>query len=84
MMRLGRFAGKQQAHDRVYEACQRSIEEGVSLFSVLSRDPEITDVLSTQDLQELLEPANYVGLAPFFVDNVIQKLVGNPEEEPMM
>jgi 3-carboxy-cis,cis-muconate cycloisomerase len=75
MMRLGEFVGRQQAHDLVYEACELSIDEGRSLYSILANDPEIIDVLSPNELQKLLEPAYYVGLAPFFVDQVVQNVV---------
>ncbi len=84
MMRLGEFVGRQHAHDLVYEACERSIDEGRSLYSILANDPEITNVLSPSELQKLLEPANYVGLAPFFVDQVVQTAISHGQEEEHM
>jgi 3-carboxy-cis,cis-muconate cycloisomerase len=83
MMRLGHYMGRQRAHDVVYEACERAIEDGDLLFSVLVNDPEITAVLSEEELQELLQPSNYVGLAPFFVDQVLRSVGQMPEELPM-
>ena len=84
MMHLSGFLGRQHAHDLVYEACERSIEEGRSLYSTLAITPEITNVISHNELQNLLKPANYVGLAPFFVDQVIQNIMDDiQEEEPM-
>jgi 3-carboxy-cis,cis-muconate cycloisomerase len=71
MMRLGEKIGRQRAHDLVYEACERSIEERTALYSILSTRPEITAILSDEELLDLLQPTNYVGLAPFFVDQVI-------------
>jgi 3-carboxy-cis,cis-muconate cycloisomerase len=71
MMRLGEQIGRQKAHDLVYEACELSIEEGRSLYSILATEPEISLVISQDELRNLLEPTNYVGLAPFFVDQVI-------------
>ncbi len=75
MMRLGEFIGRQHAHDLVYEACERSIQDGRSLYSLLASDPEIANIISHNELQNLLEPANYVGLAPYFVDQVIQNII---------
>lgn len=71
MMRLGEQIGRQRAHDLVYEACERSIEEGTPLYAILTTRPEIAAVLPSEELRELLEPTNYVGLAPFFVDQII-------------
>ena len=71
MMRLGEVLGRQQAHELVYEACERSQVENIALYSILSANPEVTNVLADEDLQQLLEPTNYVGQAPFFVDKVI-------------
>jgi 3-carboxy-cis,cis-muconate cycloisomerase len=84
MMHLSEFVGRQQAHDLVYDACERSIEEGSSLYSILAVNPEITAVMSGDELQELLKPANYVGLAPFFVDQVIRSYVSHSQEEALM
>ena len=71
MMRLGEQIGRQRAHDLVYEACELSIEEGKSLYSILAGESEISRVITQEELRNLLEPTNYVGLAPFFVDQVI-------------
>jgi 3-carboxy-cis,cis-muconate cycloisomerase len=70
MMRLGQFLGRQRAHEVVYEACAAAIAQGQTLFETLSTLPEITDHLSTDQLRTLLDPAGYVGLAPFFADQV--------------
>ena len=71
MMRLGERIGRQRAHDLVYEACELSIDEGRSLYSILAVEPDIKLAISQDELRNLLEPTNYVGLAPFFVDQVI-------------
>jgi 3-carboxy-cis,cis-muconate cycloisomerase len=71
MMRLGERIGRQRAHDLVYEACERSIAENASLYTILKASPEISDVLAVEEVRRLLEPTNYVGLAPFFVDQII-------------
>ncbi len=71
MMRLGEVTGRQRAHDLVYEACERSITGEVDLYTVLKSVPEINTELSEEDFQQLLNPINYVGQAPFFVDQVL-------------
>jgi 3-carboxy-cis,cis-muconate cycloisomerase len=70
MMRLGHVLGRQRAHEVVYEACAAAIAQGQTLFETLSALPEISQHLSTDQLRSLLDPAGYVGLAPFFVDQL--------------
>ncbi|MCX6046631.1 MAG: adenylosuccinate lyase [Chloroflexi bacterium] len=76
MMHLGQFIGRQQAHEVVYEACAHALANQQSLYEVLLATPAVIEHLNSEALQKLLDPANYVGLAPFFVDNVT-KLVTN-------
>jgi 3-carboxy-cis,cis-muconate cycloisomerase len=82
MMRLGEQIGRQRAHDLVYEACERSIDEKTALYSILVNSPEITAVLTDEELQQLLDPINYVGLAPFFVAQVTTNTLGNSQDSP--
>lgn len=70
MMQLGRHIGRQRAHDVVYEACERAVGDGIALLSALAATPAVTEALPPETLQALLDPANYLGLAPFFVDQV--------------
>ncbi len=81
MMRLGEEIGRQRAHDLVYEACERSIEENTALYSLLATNTEIAAIIADEELQQLLEPTNYVGLAPFFVDQVIANTHGNNKHD---
>lgn len=80
MMQLGRYVGRQQAHDLVYAACEQAIAEATSLHDVLSTYSEVLAVLPPERLAELLDPTNYVGLAPFFADHVVNQGVGAEEE----
>jgi 3-carboxy-cis,cis-muconate cycloisomerase len=71
MMSLGEFIGRQQAHEVVYAACAEALGKGQTLLATLAATPEVTAHISGEKLATLLDPANYVGLAPFFVDQVI-------------
>lgn len=73
MMHLGQFIGRQQAHDVVYDACAKALTEKRSLYSVLSTMPEITAAVSDEQLQQMLDPANYTGQTSQFIDNVLGK-----------
>jgi len=74
MMHLGQFVGRQQAHDLVYDACAHALASQASLYEVLDAMPEVTAHLVYDTLKSLLDPANYVGLAPLFVDNVTKQI----------
>jgi 3-carboxy-cis,cis-muconate cycloisomerase len=71
MMRLAQHTGRGRAHDLVYEACLASGQTGDTLSASLLEIPEVAAVLSEEDIAHLLDPANYVGLAPRFVDAII-------------
>jgi 3-carboxy-cis,cis-muconate cycloisomerase len=77
MMRLGETLGRQVAHDLVYAACERAVAEGALLVDILAAEAEVTAVLSLDELRQALSPANYVGLAPYFVDQVLGKAAAN-------
>ncbi len=74
MMHLGESIGRQQAHDVVYAACAQALTENCSLYTVLAVMPEITTVMSDATLRQILDPANYIGQAPLYVDNVLKKV----------
>ncbi|KAK0309434.1 hypothetical protein LTR01_004541 [Friedmanniomyces endolithicus] len=79
MMDLASHIGRQQAHDLIYDACNKTIEagEGTSLFDVLVRDERVTGAISKENLAELCKPANYLGAAGRMVDDVLACRAGS-------
>jgi adenylosuccinate lyase len=73
MLRLGAYLGRQVAHDLVYEAAMAAYEQGRPLRELLVADPRITAHLTADDLDALLRPESYTGLAGFFVDRIIER-----------
>jgi 3-carboxy-cis,cis-muconate cycloisomerase len=71
MMHLGQFLGRQRAHEVVYAACAQALEKGQPLFETLAELPEVTAHLDEATLRRLVDPANYVGLAAHFVDQIV-------------
>ena len=61
MLALGERAGRQRAHDIVYEHAQRAAVEGGGFRELLKADPEITAQLSGAEIDDLLDPASYTG-----------------------
>src|SRR5438552_959884 len=62
MLNLGQTIGRQHAHDVVYDAAQAAFVEGKSFGMLLAADPRVTEHLSVQQIEALLDPAGYTGL----------------------
>lgn len=77
MMAAAPKLGRQHAHDVVYDACRKAIEDGGHLADILAELPEITEALGGKDaIRRHCDPANYLGLCGSMVDRVIE-LSGN-------
>jgi adenylosuccinate lyase len=70
MLALGRKIGRQHAHEVLYELCMRAVEERVPLKPLLLGDPRVAAHLGEADVDALLDPVRYTGLAAEFVDRV--------------
>jgi 3-carboxy-cis,cis-muconate cycloisomerase len=70
-MALGGRIGRLPAHKLVEQACRRAVDQGRHLREVLVEDGEIAAHLTVEDLDRLLDPANYVGLAGVFVERAL-------------
>jgi 3-carboxy-cis,cis-muconate cycloisomerase len=71
MMGLAPHMGRQVAHDVVYDACREAMQQGRSLYDVLSQMPQITDALTDAEIRSMCDPANYTGLAGEMVDRLL-------------
>lgn len=73
MMGLAPYIGRQDAHDVVYDACRIVNERGGRLADVLNAMPAVAERLDPQLIERLTDPANYLGMAPAMVDQVLAK-----------
>ena len=71
MMGLGPHLGRQQAHDLVYDICREVVTTGTPLVDLLAKDVEIMKHLGRGELEQLCDPANYLGLSGEMVDRVL-------------
>jgi 3-carboxy-cis,cis-muconate cycloisomerase len=71
MMGLGPYLGRQRAHDLVYDVCRKVGPTGPSLLDLLVEEPEISKHLSRAELEKMVDPAAYLGLAGEMVDRVL-------------
>jgi 3-carboxy-cis,cis-muconate cycloisomerase len=70
-MALGAKLGRQQAHELVERASRRAVAEGRSLGEVLAEEPTVAAALPSAELERLLDPSNYLGVAAAFVDRAL-------------
>lgn len=63
--------GREAAHGLIAEACRRAVEQNKPLRDVLAKDAKVGKLLSATDLDRLLDPVNYLGVADQFVNRVL-------------
>ena len=73
MMHLAKTFGRMEAHEMIYELAMRAIDEDRSLKELLLEDPKVAGKISGEELDEIMNPAHYIGLAEQFVDAVAGK-----------
>jgi 3-carboxy-cis,cis-muconate cycloisomerase len=71
MMGLGRYIGREYAHDLVYDICREAVRENRPLRDMLAANDEITQHVSRDQLAVWCDPANYLGQAGVMVDRVL-------------
>ncbi|HEY3597429.1 MAG TPA: 3-carboxy-cis,cis-muconate cycloisomerase [Paraburkholderia sp.] len=71
MLALGDRIGRLDAHHLVEQASKEALKTNRTLYEVLAADAAVTRYLSTEQLQRLLDPAQYIGDAHAFVDAVL-------------
>jgi 3-carboxy-cis,cis-muconate cycloisomerase len=71
MMALAPKLGRNDAHHVVYDACRRVSDKGTTLVAELKAAPEIKDKLTEAEIEALLEPKTYLGVAPQMVDRML-------------
>lgn len=66
--------GRQDAHEMLRRIAMRCIEERRSLREVMIQDPEMSSLVTVEELDEWLRPENYLGTAVEQVDRVVEHL----------
>jgi len=72
MMGLGAAMGRNRAHDVVYDVCREVVKTGRPLVELLAEHKEIGQHASRKQLQKMVDPANYLGVAGEMVDRVLK------------
>ncbi|OTQ31662.1 adenylosuccinate lyase [Gilliamella apicola] len=71
MFEIGKRLGKQTAHHLVYNCAMQAFEQNRAFKDVLLDDPLLNKEFSVAELDNWLEPINYLGTAPEKVQQVI-------------
>ncbi|HOO53674.1 MAG TPA: adenylosuccinate lyase, partial [Methanothrix sp.] len=69
-----RGVGRQKAHEIMRSSSMRAVEEGTTLAEVLAGEETVSGVLSSDEIQRLLDPHQYIGTAVEQVDRLLLKL----------
>lgn len=73
MMHLARKLGRLTAHEIVYKSCMQAYEQEVDLKTILMQTPAVIEAFTEDEIDHMLNPHSYIGLAPQFVDRVLVK-----------
>src|SRR5690349_16879496 len=71
MMGLGNKMGRNYAHDVVYDICREVVKTGRPLINLLEENDEIRRHADRKELEKMVDPANYLGVAGEMVDRVL-------------
>lgn len=75
MMELaGRGAGKQTAHEILYDSATLAYEEDLSLREALERDGRAREYLDADELDAATDPENYLGESVALVERTVDEL----------
>jgi len=68
---LAKRLGRDAAHHLIEQCCRSAVEQGSHLRQVLGQHPQVSAELSTAELDQLLDPANYLGQAGRWVERAV-------------
>ena len=68
---LGEKMGKPQAHQLIESVSRKALENHIDMLEALQSEPAITRLFSLEDLNNLLQPENYLGSTNAFIDAVL-------------
>lgn len=71
MMRLSKNYGRLESHEIIYELAQQAISENRNFRQLLLEDPRTASKLTAADLDQIMDPAHYIGLSTHFVDAIV-------------
>ncbi|EPM5457674.1 class-II fumarase/aspartase family protein [Salmonella enterica] len=77
MMMLAERTGKDKAHSKIYALTMESMSKQIPFIEALLSDEDISGLFSRTELEEMLKPENYTGLASVIAKesaNIVHRL----------
>ena len=71
MIELGKKIGKQNAHGVIYDNATKAIREELDFKQVLLSDARVSQHLTEAEIENLLSPEKYIGLAPRMARDIV-------------
>ncbi len=65
--------GRQEAHELIRQLAIKSHNEQIQFKQVLTQDPTAKKLLTTQEIEHVMDPRNYLGTAQQQIEQVIEK-----------
>lgn len=66
--------GRGDAHELVRTCSLKAVSDDKQLLSVLLENPKVIKLLKKKELEEVMNPRNYLGISDKIVDQVVKKL----------
>jgi len=66
--------GRGDAHELVRTCSMKAVSDNKQLLSVLLENPKVAKLLKKKELEEVMNPRNYLGVSDKIVDHVVKKL----------
>ncbi|MEW6593170.1 MAG: adenylosuccinate lyase, partial [Candidatus Hadarchaeota archaeon] len=67
-------ASRQEAHALLRKCTSKAIEKNSTLLQILLKEPQVTRIVPAKRLQELMDPAGYLGAASAVVEQIVKEL----------
>ena len=68
---LAQRIGRDRAHHVLEQCCKQAVAQGRHLRAVLGDEPQVTEQLSADELDRLLDPSHYLGQAQVWVERAV-------------
>lgn len=73
MIHLAEKMGRLTAHDVVYETSMHAFEKQISMVEALCGNAEVMKYFNRQEIERMLDPHSYIGIAAASVDNTLAR-----------
>jgi adenylosuccinate lyase len=69
-----RGMGRGDAHELVRTCSLKTVHDDKQLLSVLLENPKVVKLFKKKELEEVMNPRNYLGVSDKIIDQVVKKL----------